>query len=140
MRRVLNACKQQHSGRGEWAPSWSDARRRDATSRPASLWIARAFARRRSSSRWSTARFAAPSMNGSPRRRGCATPSRARPDLAAPRLKVDTSGVHRHLRGYDLVGILHRLAALDLVDVVHALGDLAPDGVLAVEEARVVEA
>src|SRR5271163_3416818 len=40
----------------------------------------------------------------------------------------------------DLVGILHRLAALDLVDVVHAIGDLAPDGVLLVEEARIIEA
>src|ERR1700704_6459298 len=40
----------------------------------------------------------------------------------------------------DLVRVLHRLAALDLVDVLHALGDLAPDRVLVVEEARVVEA
>ena len=37
----------------------------------------------------------------------------------------------------DLVGILHRLAALDLVDIVHAFDDLAPDRVLAVEEAGV---
>jgi hypothetical protein len=39
-----------------------------------------------------------------------------------------------------LSGILHRLAALDLVDILHALGDLAPDGVLAVEEGGVAEA
>ena len=39
-----------------------------------------------------------------------------------------------------LSGILHRLAALDLVDVIHALDDLAPDRVLAVEEAGIVEA
>ena len=39
-----------------------------------------------------------------------------------------------------LSGFLHRLAALDLVDVLHALGDLAPDRVLAVEEGGVVEA
>src|ERR1700746_2936459 len=40
----------------------------------------------------------------------------------------------------DLVRILDRLAALDLVDVLHALGHLAPDRVLLVEERRVVEA
>src|SRR6201996_4509039 len=40
----------------------------------------------------------------------------------------------------DLVRVLHRLAALDLVDVLHALGDLAPHGVLAVEERGIVEA
>src|ERR1700716_19948 len=40
----------------------------------------------------------------------------------------------------DLVRVLHRLAALDLVDVLHALGDLAPDRVLVVQERGVVEA
>src|SRR5690606_41949417 len=34
----------------------------------------------------------------------------------------------------------HGLAALDLVDVLHALAHLAPDRVLPIEEARVVEA
>src|SRR5213593_677770 len=48
--------------------------------------------------------------------------------------------VGRHLRLDDLVGIAHRLAALDLVDVLHAGRHFAPGGVLAVEEARVVEA
>src|ERR1700716_1579981 len=40
----------------------------------------------------------------------------------------------------DLVRVLHRLAALDLVDVLHALGDLAPDRVLVVQERGIVEA
>src|SRR4051812_46219248 len=40
----------------------------------------------------------------------------------------------------DAVGVLHGLAALDLVDVLHAFNDLAPDRVLLVEEARVIEA
>src|ERR1700737_3809532 len=40
----------------------------------------------------------------------------------------------------DLVGVLDRLAALDLVDVLHAFDHLAPDGILLVEEAGVVEA
>src|SRR5580698_9385118 len=40
----------------------------------------------------------------------------------------------------DLVRILHRLAALDLVDVFHALGHLAPDRVLVVQERGIVEA
>src|SRR6188474_1691942 len=48
------------------------------------------------------------------------------------------SGVDRRL--HDLVRVLHRLAALDLVDVLHALDHLAPDRVLLVEEAGVVEA
>src|SRR5882757_1534640 len=45
-----------------------------------------------------------------------------------------------HVRLDDLVRVLDRLAALDLVDVLHALGDLAPDRVLVVEEGGVVEA
>src|SRR2546423_6585577 len=45
-----------------------------------------------------------------------------------------------HRRLDDLVRVLHRLAALDLVDVLHAFDDLAPHGVLLVEEAGVVEA
>src|SRR5437660_11925832 len=48
--------------------------------------------------------------------------------------------VDRHVRLDDLVGVAHRLATLDLVDVLHAGRHLAPRGVLAVEEARVVEA
>src|SRR5262249_41435894 len=51
-----------------------------------------------------------------------------------------SSRIRRHLRRHDLVRIVHRLAALDLVHVLHALRDLAPDRVLAVEEARVCEA
>ena len=47
---------------------------------------------------------------------------------------------HADRRLDDLVRVLHRLAALDLVDVLHAFDHLAPDGVLLVEEARVVEA
>src|SRR5580704_15982498 len=43
-------------------------------------------------------------------------------------------------RGDDAVGILHRLAPLDAVDIVHAVDHRAPDGVLAVEKRRVVEA
>src|SRR5882757_10242598 len=48
--------------------------------------------------------------------------------------------VRGHLRRYDLVRIADRLAALDLVDVLHALGHLAPDGVLTVEERGIPEA
>src|SRR5665647_380461 len=48
--------------------------------------------------------------------------------------------VQRHAGLDDLVGVLHRLAALDLVDVLHALGHLAPDRVLVVEEGSIVEA
>src|SRR5215470_9898656 len=48
--------------------------------------------------------------------------------------------VLRHARLDDLVRVAHRLSALDLVDVLHAGCDLAPHRVLAVEEARVVEA
>ena len=40
----------------------------------------------------------------------------------------------------DLVGVLHRLAALDLVDILHAFDDLAPDGVLVIQERGIVEA
>src|SRR3954464_10820351 len=52
----------------------------------------------------------------------------------------ESARVSGHMRLDDLVRILHRLAALDLVDVVHALGHLAPDRILAVEEGGVVEA
>src|SRR5262249_489475 len=45
-----------------------------------------------------------------------------------------------HGRFDDLVGVLDRFAAFDLVDVLHAGDDLAPHGVLAVEEAGVVKA
>src|SRR5438045_8219130 len=43
-------------------------------------------------------------------------------------------------RLHDLVRVLHWLAALDLVDVLNAFDDLAPHGVVLVEEAVVVEA
>src|ERR1700750_1129109 len=49
-------------------------------------------------------------------------------------------GVCRHVSLEDLVGIAHGLAALDLVDVLHALGDRAPDRVLAVKETCIIEA
>src|SRR3954468_9257574 len=45
-----------------------------------------------------------------------------------------------HMRLHDLVGIFYRLAAFDLVDILHARSHLAPNGVLAVEEGRVIEA
>src|SRR5262245_8994408 len=45
-----------------------------------------------------------------------------------------------HRRLDYLVGVFHRLAALDLVDVFHAFDHLAPDRVLVVEKARIVEA
>src|SRR3954447_20234718 len=48
-------------------------------------------------------------------------------------------GVGRDRRLDDLVGVAHRLAALDLVDVLHALHDIAPGGVLVVEEGRIAE-
>ncbi len=47
--------------------------------------------------------------------------------------------VSRHVRLDDLVRVLHRLATLDLVDILHAGRDLAPDGVLVVEETGIVE-
>src|SRR5690606_17145994 len=50
------------------------------------------------------------------------------------------SDVRLHLGRDDLVRILHGLAALDLVDILHAGGNLAPDGVLTVEETGVLEA
>src|SRR5262245_27737336 len=49
-------------------------------------------------------------------------------------------GVRRHLDLDHLVGVRGRLAFLDLVDEFHARRDLAPHGVLAVEEVRVLEA
>src|SRR3954454_25191025 len=69
--------------------------------------------------------------------------------FSAPRLPMARPGAVRsnylgrvggHMRLHDLVGILHRLAALDLVAILHAGRDLAPDGVLAVEEGRVIKA
>src|SRR5579871_2047269 len=48
--------------------------------------------------------------------------------------------VSGHARLDDLVRVRHGLTALDLVDVLHPLGDLAPNRVLLVEEAGVVEA
>src|SRR5579862_2576253 len=70
------------------------------------------------------------------RRRLDAPPSRgmtmeivAGPDALRPHGRLD-----------DLVGIGDRLAALDLVDVFHAFDDVAPGGVLPIEEGRVVKA
>src|SRR4029453_7338496 len=77
---------------------------------------------------------------GNPESRGCWSKI---PDsrFASPRNDGLKSGrVGGHARLDDLVGVLHRLAALDLVDVLHAGRHLAPDGVLAVEERRIVEA
>src|SRR5581483_6303249 len=59
-----------------------------------------------------------------------------RPGMTVQKLRR----VGGHPRLDDLVGILDRLTALDLVDVLHALGHLAPDSVLAVEEGGIVEA
>src|SRR5690242_1096239 len=69
----------------------------------------------------------------------------ARPNIRAghritSRLSALLLGVGRHSRLDDLVGIANRLAALDLVDVLHALDDVAPGGVLVVEEGGVAEA
>src|SRR4029077_6376581 len=59
---------------------------------------------------------------------------RSRPGMTASLLRVGG-----HCRLDDLVGVAHRLAALDLVDVLHALHDIAPGGVLVVEEGRVAK-
>src|SRR5215475_3149510 len=59
----------------------------------------------------------------------------------APRSRMSLFlGVSRNLDLDHLVGVRGRLAFLDLVDVLHARRDLAPHGVLAVEEVRVLEA
>src|SRR4051794_20323726 len=55
-------------------------------------------------------------------------------------IRPSPSPASAHRRLYDLVGILHRLATLDLVDVLHAFDHLAPDGVVLVEKAGIVEA
>src|SRR5579871_6056447 len=60
--------------------------------------------------------------------------------LLATRYSLLATCVDGHPHRYDPVRIAHRLAALELVDVGHAVDDLAPDGVLAVEECRVGEA
>ena len=53
----------------------------------------------------------------------------------------DDEGPHAPIVALTILsGFAHRLAALDLVDVFHALDDVAPGGVLVVEEAGVVEA
>src|SRR4051794_11678685 len=51
-----------------------------------------------------------------------------------------SGGLRADPGGDDLVRIAHRLAALDLVHVLHAFYDLAPNGVLLVEEAGVTKA
>src|SRR5690242_6084077 len=61
-------------------------------------------------------------------------------DQTAPIIVMPLLDVGRDLQRHDLVGILHRLAALDLIDILHAFDDLAPHGVLAIEEGGVVEA
>src|SRR5262249_21596559 len=106
-------------------------------------------------------------MSGSPRKPGCArlaTRRRSgrarRPPTRDSTKRVSATGcvkprpvawaagrvsflrlrVSCHPRGDDAVWIAHRLPAFDLVHVLHALDDLAPHGVFAVEEARIVEA
>ncbi len=49
-------------------------------------------------------------------------------------------GSGHHAGCCDAVRATHGFAALDLVDIFHALGDLAPNGVLLVEEAGIIEA
>src|SRR5262249_5258572 len=70
------------TGRVQWASSWSNAQRRDTISEPASLPIANASTPPRSFSRAFTARFVGPSMNGLPRKPGCARPRCPRDRLA----------------------------------------------------------
>ena len=70
------------TGRVQWASSWSNAQRRDTISQPASLPIANASTPPRSFSHAFTARFVGPSMNGSPRKPGCARPRCPRDHLA----------------------------------------------------------
>src|SRR5262245_22699505 len=74
--------EQYETGRVQWAPSWSNAQRRDRISLPASLPTAKASTRPRSFSRAFIARFVGPSMNGLLRQPGCARPSRPRDHLA----------------------------------------------------------
>ena len=64
------------------ASSWSNAQRRDTISQPASLPIANASTPPRSFSRAFTARFVGSSMNGLPRKPGCARPRCPRDRLA----------------------------------------------------------
>src|SRR3569623_762796 len=65
----------------------------------------------------------------------------ARPGMRhAKRWSSPLRGVGCHVRLDDLVGVINWLAALDLVAVLHAGSNLAPNGVLLVEEARIVEA
>jgi Molybdopterin-binding domain of aldehyde dehydrogenase len=73
---------EEETGRGQWAPSWSDAQRRGVISPLALSPIAKASTPLRSFSRAFIARFVGPSMNGSPRKPGCASPSRPRDHLA----------------------------------------------------------
>ena len=70
------------TGRVQWASSWSNAQRRDTISQPASLPIAKASMPPRSFSHAFTVRFVGPSMNGLPRKPGCARPRCSRDHLA----------------------------------------------------------
>ena len=70
------------TGRVQWASSWSNAQRRDMISRPASFPIAKASTQPRSFSHACTARFVGLSMNGLPRKPGCARPRCPRDHLA----------------------------------------------------------
>src|SRR5215510_261397 len=74
--------EQYETGRVQWAPSWSNAQRRDTISLPASLPIAKASTPPQSFSHAFTARFVGPSMNGLPRKPGCARPRCPRDHLA----------------------------------------------------------
>src|SRR3569623_1435530 len=116
------------------------------------VWVAAA------TEKVTTARTTAPAANetkaaanGSPRSRpswaliGACTAMQA-PEMTPRRTQSIAIGftvrllyVGCNLLRVHLVGIAHRLAALDLVDILHAGDDLAPDGVLLVEEAGIVE-
>src|SRR5207247_7686364 len=93
--------------------------------------------------------------SGSPKKPGCARPSRARSGTRcfevrrwrraltapfrfrssqAPKAGSTRSSIRRQLGRDDAIGVDNRLATLDLVDVSHALGHLTPNGVFAVEK------
>src|SRR5574338_1540280 len=83
-------------------------------------------------------------MTSSPRAAHCFANSTPRP-AEAPVISVAGLGVIESARGpdfglHDLAGVRRRLALRKRVDIVHAALDLAPDGILVVEETGVVEA
>ena len=84
--------EQYETGRVQWAPSWSNAQRRGTISLPASLPIAKALTPPRSSLRAFTARFVGPSMNGLPRKPGCARPRCPRDHLTQADRHIRTNG------------------------------------------------